>query len=252
MADHLDPASRLAGSLVRIVTGHVISSTAMVSRAYLADSWLGVVVKGADESLWLASTLDALAPDANGLAARGAANGGPPVEHSSPRLVKVTMSWGDMAGRSEPGGEADIANPNVVVHPGGSSVGVIALRQVRALSAAIAAGTGPIPIPVGDGVHDENTVTVLTPVSGPDGSLWPVARPARVVSDRSGGFFDEAGALAIDLQIEESHSGAPAFVGDSLCGVVRPIAPDLSLLISTEIIAETIAHAHEPGGGSQV
>ncbi len=49
-------------SPVRITTGHVVSSSSMVSRAYLTDEWRGIVVEDADGALWLAATLDALAP----------------------------------------------------------------------------------------------------------------------------------------------------------------------------------------------
>ena len=250
MAERINNASDLVGPLVRVSTGHVVSSPSMVSRAFLRDSWLGVVVEAVDGSLWLASTFDALAPDPQDLIVRGAANGGPPVEYGSPRLTSVTLSWGGLPPPHEARGEAEVANPVVIKHPAGASVAVIRLAKARALAEAIAAGDGPTPLRLADGFAEIGTarsVAVLSLLEDSSASLWPVLRPVHVVSDAGGGFFGEPGGVALGIRIEESDSGAPAFAADEsghrFCGILRPLAPGLSLLVTAQAIAETIAQA---------
>lgn len=244
MAGAASSGSALVGPLVRIVTGNVVSSMSMVSRAFLRDSWLGVLIEATDGSHWLAATHDALVPEPEGLIVRGAANGGPPVEHGSPRLVNVRLAWGSIAGGEVSGGEAEVANPVVVKHPGGVSVAVIRLAKARPLLEAVVAGTGPTPFRLSDGfgtVGPTRTVDVLTLLEDDTQLHWPVVCQADVVSED--GFFGEPGAVALRLEVQESESGAPAFVESRLCGLVRPLAPGLSLLVPAEAIAETIAHA---------
>ncbi len=236
----------LTGPLVRIVTGTVVSAQSMVSRAFLRDSFLGMVVEAADGTLWLAATGDALAPDPEGLIIRGADNGGPPVEYGSARLATIWLSWGSVAGSTIPAGEVEVANPVVVEHPGGISAAVVRLAKARPLLEAIDAGTGPAPIRLVDGVGEVDatrTVDVLSLVQDGAQLNWPVSRTAGVVSD--GGFFGIPGAVALDLEVEGTEAGAPVFVGPEhrLGGMVRPLTRGLSCVVPASAIVETIVHA---------
>lgn len=245
------------GCLVRILTGHVVSSSSMVSRAYLTDSFRAIVVEAGDGSLWLVATLDALAPDLDGLRVRSEASGGPSTEYpSTASLVKVAVAWGDDSGRIGPAGEVDIANPRVVQHPGGASLGVVPLAKARALANAMEEGTGPVPLELGNadsppdwpGVVDATyeELGVLTLFHSEDGSHWPVTRRALLASGPAGDFAGAPGAIALDLALESLESGSPAFsLGDSAAfrGLVRPLAPNLSMLLPPRLILETIAHA---------
>jgi hypothetical protein len=229
----------------------------MVSRSYLTDSFRAVVVDPGDGSLWLVATLDALAPDLDGLRQRSEASGGPSTEYpSTASLVKVSVAWGDDSGRIGAAGEVDIANPRVVKHPGGASIGVVPLARARALARAMEDGRGPVPLqlsgadsPPGwpgevDATYEE--LGVLTLFQSDDGSHWPVTRRALLASDPAGDFAGEPGAIALDLALEPHESGSPAFsLGDSsdFHGLVRPVAPNLSMLLPPSAILETIAHA---------
>ncbi|MEN8233485.1 MAG: hypothetical protein ABFR89_01000 [Actinomycetota bacterium] len=233
-------------SLVRIVTGHTVSSSSMVSRAYLTDSWRAVLVTTGDGDLWLAATLDALGPDAEQLLARGEENGGPPAKYAAAALVKVSVSWGDVAGRPASGGEAHVANPRVVKHPGGASIGVVSLAKARDLAQAIQEGTGPVPLTLGPAkTHDDAKFDVTTLFPADDGRFWPVTRKARRASDPTGDFLDQPGAVALDLRLDAHDAGSPAFSGDEASpafrGLVRPVGADLAMLLPSRLIRETIA-----------
>ena len=125
MGHEAQPVSTPASSLVRVVTGHVVSSSSMVSRAYLTDSWCGVVVSDDDGGYWLAATLDALAPDEETLVIRGEAERGPPRAYGRASLVKIMVSWGTASDSGEGSVEVIVANPRVTKHPGGASIGVV-------------------------------------------------------------------------------------------------------------------------------
>ncbi|MEN8113379.1 MAG: hypothetical protein ABFS21_03235 [Actinomycetota bacterium] len=242
----LDPSS--ADSLVRIVTGHSVSSSSMVSRAYLTDSWRAVLVNTVDGGLWLAATLDALGPDTEQLLARGEANGGPPANHAAAALVKISVSWGDAAGRSVSGGEAHVANPKVVRHPGGAAIGVVSLAKARDLNQEILAGTGPMPITLEQASPcDDAEFDVVTLHPADDGRFWPVTRKARRASDPAVDFLDQPGAVALDLRLDAHDAGSPAFSGGGSSpvfrGLVRPVGESLAMLLPSRLIRETIASA---------
>ena len=72
MAGVTTSAGRLAEHLVRIEVGHLVSSSSMVSRAYLSDGCFGVVVDDGEGGPWLVSALSFLAPDPDELRVRAA------------------------------------------------------------------------------------------------------------------------------------------------------------------------------------
>lgn len=251
MVDITGSVSDLLGPMVRILTGHVVSSTSMVSRAYLSDPALGVVVDGGSQGLWLAATLDALVPDPDELRRRAAESGGPPVEYGSPRLVKVTVSWGGVPVPTEPDDEVSLANPQLAMHPGGARVAAISLDKPASFAAKVADGTGPKPLSVQTMVAKARDVgralgepvAVVVPVAS-GGSLWPMIRWARVSSDPDGGFAEEPGSVALDISLDVEHSGSPAYCFDNgkprFCGLVSPLTADVSVLVKAVAIAETI------------
>jgi len=240
------------GSAVRITTGHTVSSNSMVSRAYLTDPWRAVVVRARDGSPWLASTLDALGPDTDGLVVRGVARGGPPPEYASVTLVKVSIGWGDVVGLPGSHGEVHITNPQVVKHPGGASIGVLPLAKVTGFGNSDDGGSGPVPVDLahrdGDlrrGCDDEmfDVVTFFRRDARP---YWPITRRVRRASERGLDFLGQPGAVAIDLRLDHADAGSPAISvtgPPAFCGLVRPVGPELAMFLPSSLIAETIEHA---------
>ncbi len=240
-------------SLVRVMTGHVVSSSSMVSRAYLTDSWRGVIVTVDDGDPWLAATLDAFGPDTGGLLARGHAEGGPPPDHARAALVKVSIAWGDVAGRAVPGGERHVSNPKIVKHPGGASIAVLPLGKVRGFGAGERdeSGLAAYPLTLNDtsplSVDDE--FDVLTLFRPDDGPYWPVTRRVRRISEIGNGFLGQPDAAGLDLRLEPSDSGSPAMSCGGpppvFRGLVRSVGPEIAMLLPSRLIVETIAHAEE-------
>jgi hypothetical protein len=235
-------AEDLVEPLARVVVGHVVSSSSMVSRAYLTDPLVGVIVESAEGDIWLASVLSALVPDADGLRVRAAETGGIPVEHGTPRLAKLTLSWGGIA---TPVVDADVVNPVVVPHEDDASIAVVSLRVPASLGERIR-GDGPTPLRVdtlldGDGPPVGAEVAIATLFESGD-SFWPLLRFARVCSDP--GFSSEIGAVALDLGIRPAQAGSPVFLlgnsEPSFCGLVKPLDEKTSVLVPPLRIAETI------------
>lgn len=238
--------------LVRVITGHVVSSGSMVSRAYLADSWRGIVVAAPDGTHWLACTLDALAPDEEGLLTRGEAESGLPRAYARATLTKIVVAWNSTDGPAGEPIEITVANPRVVHHPSGASIGVVSLDRHREFVQLLEAGTGPTCHGL---VHAESTVDgfdIETLLDAEDGSSWPVDRVAWPSPMSGGDFFGQPGALALDVALTDEDAGSPAFGrGDSdrvLQGVVRPVSRHVAMLLPTHLIAETVAHAQADDG----
>ncbi len=241
------------GCAVRIVTGHVVSSSSMVSRAFLTDAWRAVIVDGESDGLWLVATLDALAPDRAKLLTRSEQEGGPPAQYGRVALVRLTVSWGETDGDGAGRHEVHIANPVVVKHPDGGPIAVVPLSATSALARAVHSATGPRPISMEDLTtvpeprpRFDDEVDVQTMFRGGDGSYWLLSRRSRTASDRDGGFLGEANAVAIDLALDRCEAGSPAFSVDGanvFRGLVRPLSDTISMLVSPCLITETIAHA---------
>jgi hypothetical protein len=239
-------------SVVRIVTGHVVSSSSMVTRAYLKDSWRAVIVRGDDGMTWLASTLDALAPDEEALIQRGEEAGGPPARYATPSLVKISIAWGGLPGRPTPPGEAHVTNPRVVRHPGGASIALVSLSKAGGLIRAMDEGLGPVPIDVGIGegssVDDAavaGAVVAATLFDDGDGRHWPVRRTARIATETGVDFLGQSGAFALDLELQESDAGTPVFsssgTAGAFVGLTQRVGPGLAILLPRRLIAETVA-----------
>ena len=231
MAGHSGTASALAEVLVRIEVAHLVSSTAMVSRAYLVDNCVGVVVDAGESGFWLASALSALAPDPDGLRVRAAEKGGIPVEHGTPRLVKITLGWDESS--------VELKSPMVVP---GSEVGVVSLAVPASLGERIRSGGGPQPVGCSDppnlDLGDEVAVVVLY-------DERPLVRWARVSSDP--GFDGVEVGLALDIGIPVNMAGAPVFrLGDSgprFCGLARRADASTSVLVPTAAVIGAIPTA---------
>lgn len=247
-----ESVSSVFSCAVQIVTGNVVSSDSMVSRAYLTDAWRAVVVVDELGGFWIAATLDALVPDRVSLFARSEQEGGPPARYARIALVKLTVLWSDVNGGEGEGSEMHIANPVVVQHPDGGPVAVVPLTATSAVARAVRAGTGPNPILMTDitSVSEscprfDDEVYVETVFRADDGSEWLLSRRSRIASNRDGGFLGEPGGVALDLALEPRDTGSPAFSVEgsgAFRGLVRPVGDTVSMLVSSHLIAETIAH----------
>lgn len=220
------PVADLAETLVRVEVGHLVSSSSMVSRAYLGDQCFGVVVEGGEASYWLVSALSVLAPDPNDLRVRAAEKGGIPVEHGTPRLVKITLRWGEAS--------ADLANPTVL-H--GDGVGSVSLAVPASLGDRIRAGVRPVDASAASSLHLGDEVGIVSLHDG-----WPFVRWARVASDP--GFGATPGALAVDVGVPADHAGAPVFSfgasGPGFCGLIQPLDDSTALLLPPTAILDVI------------
>ena len=220
----------LAEHLVRIVVGHVVSSSSMVSRAYLTDGCVGVVVDAGERGLFLVSSLAALAPDPDGLRVRAAEKGGIPVDAGVPRLVKITLGWD--------GSSVDLNNP--VVAAGSLGAGAVSLAVPTSLGDRIRSGDGPRPIEpcddVGLGLGDRVAVLVMS-------ESGPMVRWAHVASDL--GFGQRPRAVALDVGLSSELAGSPVFrlVADEaqFCGVAEALDATTSLLIPVSALEEAIS-----------
>lgn len=238
---------------MRVVTGHVISSSSMVSRAYLTDSWRAVIVSAGDGDLWLAATLDALGPATDGLLARGQAEGGPPSEYAKAALVNASISWGGVVGWPGSKGEVHVVNPRIVKHPGGASIALLSLEKVQGFGSGDRDGSGPVPLVLTPddtnprSVVDDDEFDVLTLFRPDEGPYWPITRRARRVTEPGIDFLGQPGAVAIDLRLSPSEAGSPALSSRGSTaifrGLVRPVSPELAMLLPSRLIAETIDHA---------
>ena len=211
MSGAVGSVAALAKHLVRIEVGHVVSSSSMVSRAYLTDDCVGVVVDAGERGLWLVSSLPALAPAPDGLRERAADKGGIPVEHGTPRLAKVTLRWADAS--------VDLANPTVV---GSGGVGVVSLAVPASFGKQVRSGEGPRPVDLSATTAPGLGERVAIPVLSGAGAvvLW-----SRVASDN--GYDGHSDGVALDTAIPAELAGSPAFVlsgpTPSFCGLVQPV-----------------------------
>ncbi len=242
----------LSSTLVRVVTGHVVSSSSMVSRAYLADSWRGIVVTAPEGTHWLACTFDALAPDEESLLIRGEAQSGLPRAYARATLTKVVVGWSGSGGPTDEPIEITVANPSVVQHPEGAPIGVVALDRSRDFAQHLEAGTGPWLHILSNTDRAPERLDVETLLETGDGSTWPVNRAAWPSPLSGGDFLGQPGAMALDVALTDEDAGSPAFgSGDDgrvMLGVVRPVGPNVAMLLPTRLIAETVAHAQAGDG----
>ncbi len=224
----------------------------MVSRAYLTDSWRGIVVLAPDRGHWLVCTLDALSPDEEGLLIRGEAEGGLPHAYAQATLTKIVVAWMGGGGPADEPIQTTLANPRVVQHPEGASIGVVSLDRNREFVQHIEAGTGPSLHALGGTDSDPGGFDIETLLDAGDGSYWPVSRLAWPSSVSGRDFLGQPGALALDVALAGEDAGSPAFgrgeSGRVLRGVVRPVGTRVAMLLPTHLIAETVAHAHAGDG----
>ena len=224
----------------------------MVSRAYLTDEWRGIVVRGSDGGHWLVCTLDALAPNSEGLLVRGEEESGLPREYAKATLTKIVMSWMGAGGPNDEQIEFTITNPRVSVHPDGASIGVVSLDPNSVFAGHMDAGTGPrcYEVAVADEAVGEFEIEMLV-VAGDD-SFWPVRRRAWASLISGTGFLGEAGAVALDVAIDDRDAGSPAFEfgrSDSMLqGIVRPVGANVAMLLPARLIEETVTHAQAGDG----
>lgn len=249
------------GPTVRIVTRHLVSSSAWVNRAHLVDQRAGVVVSDDVGGWWLASTLDVLAPPPEVLKGRSVERGGPPADRSKVALTKVSVVWPHWGGTNERP-VVELMNPKVVAHPGGGNIGIITLARARGLHSG-QGDESETPM-IGwddlgnlggrDGGSDRDPpseefapVRVCCPQNVHDGSVWATTRSAHLASDHTGGFSGAPGLVALDLRLDESEAGSAVFSarGPSprFLGLAQPLSPVLSVLVRAELIAETVNHA---------
>lgn len=238
--------------VVRVITGHVVSSGSMVSRAYLADSWRGIVVAAPDGSRWLVCTLDALAPDEEALLIRGEEESGLPRAYAKATLTKIVIGWFGSGGPTDEPIEITVANPSVVQHPEGAPIGVVALDRSRDFTQHLEAGTGPWLYVLTDTDSAPERFDVETLFDTGDGSSWPVNRVAWPSPVSGGDFLGQPGVMALDVALTDEDAGSPAFgsgdAGRVLMGVVRPVGSNVAMLLPTHLIAETVAHAQAGDG----
>jgi hypothetical protein len=242
----------LSSSLVRVVTGHVVSSGSMVSRAYLTDSWRGVVAVDGDDDHWLACTLDALAPDQEGLLIRGERESGLPRQYAKATLTKIVIGWMGTDGPHDAPIEVTIANPRVMRHPGGALIGAVPLGRNKEFVRHVEAGTAPPIHALTDPDTAPDCFEVETLLDVGDGAYWPVSRLAWRSPISGSDFLGQQGASALDVALATEDAGSPAFGrGDSggvLHGLVRPVGTHVAMLLPTRLIAETVAHAQAGDG----
>ena len=223
-----------SSTLVRVVTGHVVSSSSMVSRAFLADAWRGIIVADAVGDHWLVCTLDALAPEQEGLLIRGEAESGLPRAYAKAALTKVVVAWIGGGGPSGEPVEITIANPRVVPHPGGASIGAVSLSRIREVAQHLEAGAGPSVHALTDADVAPDRYDIETLLDAGDGSYWPVGRVAWPSPVSGSEFLGQSGATALDVALDGADAGSPAFArGDSgrvLLGIVRPVGPSVAML----------------------
>lgn len=211
-------AAALAEHLVQVEVGHLVSSASMVSRAYLTDSCVGVVVGAGERGFWLVSAGSVLAPDPDELRVRAYEKGGIPVEHGTPRLAKITLRWGKNS--------VDLNSPEVRTGPSG--VAAVSLAVPASLSERIRSGDEPRPIVLGDDVElelgDEVAAVEMT-------EAGPLLRWARVSSDP--GFAGEGVALNLNLAVD--LAGSPVFAvgagNPRFCGLAVPWSESASVLL---------------------
>ena len=220
-------AAALAEHLVRVEIGHLVSSGSMVSRAYIVDGCVGVVVDAGERDLWLASVLPVLAPDPDGLRVRAFEKGGIPVEHGNPRLTKITLRWTDSS--------VDLNNPTVVA--GTCGIGVVSLAVPASFGEKVRSGDGPRPLQLGDDVDLSLGDEVAVIVSSEEG---PLVRWAKVSSDA--GFAGRGVALDVGLDVEST--GSPVFFlgGDEpkFCGIVDSLDETTSVLLPISALVDAI------------
>lgn len=217
-------AASLAEHLVQLEVGHLVSSASMVSRAYLSDNCVGVVVDTSERGYFLVSSAAVLAPDLDELRRRGFEKGGIPVEHGNPRLVKITLRWGDNS--------VDLNNPEVLVGPNGAAA--VSLAIPASLGERIRSGDGQRPVVLLDdgelALGDEVVVPVAT-------ELGPLLRWARVSSDSG---FAGAG-VALNLGLAADLAGSAVFTleeGESrFRGLAQPWSETASILLPASAVA---------------
>lgn len=222
-------AAALAEHLVQVEVGHLVSSSSMVSRAYLTDGCVGVVVDAGERGLWLASALSGLAPDPDGLRVRAYEKGGIPVDHGSPRLVKITLRWDDSS--------VELSNPTV--YEGSSGVGVVSLAVPASFAGAVRPATAPKPVAMSSNVTLDLGDSVAIPIATDAGRA---VRWARVASDP--GFAGSAGAVALDVALAAAAAGSPAFIIGAaqaqFCGLVHPAGGVTSVLVPPAALLDAI------------
>lgn len=249
---------------VRITTGHLVSDS-MVSRAYLKDTWGGVVVIDDMGQLWLVSTRGALVPDQAEMKRRGHAAGGPSPVSSRARIVKLDINWVQASGRITDAEQLERKNPLIVCHPEGADIAVLLLGRVAdepgeadkpngkdREAGAIPSGLAQSAPGLAQSARlpDTNELVVAATHQIEDEVSWTISLSCRPAS--SPGFGGEAGAVALTVDLALASSGSPAYSvsddGPALEGLVRPLSLGLSVLLPTHLIAETIAYASASAG----
>ena len=177
---------------------------------------------------------------------------GLPREYAKATLTKIVISWMGPGGPSDEPIEITIANPRVFVHPDGSSIGVVSLDRKTGFAGYVDAGTGPRCHDLAGTDATVGDFEIETLFDAGDDSFWSVRRRAWPSSISGTGFLGQAGALALDVAIDDRDAGSPAFgFGEPdfvLHGVVRPVGAHVAMLLPTRLIEETVTHAQAGDG----
>lgn len=207
----------------------------MVTRAYLTDIRTGIVVDDTVGGLWLVSTGSALLPDPGELKLRAERDHQIPREHGSPRLLKITLSWGD-------GLSAEVKNPTVV--GGDRGAAAVPLTFPASLPGTLRATDGPVIVELGADPTLQLGDTIAVAVMRPDGALlyW-----GRVASDPDYG--GRPGAVALGVSLGAADAGSPVYRFDGneavFCGLAEPMDATTALLVSPRALCAVVADSSE-------
>lgn len=245
--------------ILEVETGHVVSGS-MVSRAYLVDSWSGLLAKSPDGRLWLVSTQQVLAPDRDLMLRRGEEAGGPPVASAKLTLTKIKMAWTDGMGGTDSTGTAEVPNPKLAKRAIGNGLVVVSLERAKGLAEVIERGIleggGPVPYSV---QADSHNLSVPDPGTNPfliagfysdkNGGRWATTNTALAASGLRSNFAGVEGGIALECRLKQSQAGSPVYRtvedGVVLAGLASPLRPGLAVLIPVSQVDEAVLVASQ-------
>jgi hypothetical protein len=162
---------------------------------------------------------------------RADAEKGIPFEHGEPRLMKVSLRWGDEL-------SAEIKVPSVVT--GRLGAAAVSLAVPTSLREKISSGSGPPLTLLTDDPVLEIGDTVGVAVVTAEG---PLIRWGRVASDT--GFGGRSGGFALGVGLNSDEAGSPVYLfgddGPRLCGLADPVDSLVARLLPLTALAEVMA-----------